>query len=404
MVIAGVVAEYNPFHLGHAHHLEETRRRGATHIVAVMSGQFVQRGEPALLDKWTRARAALSCGADLVLELPLPYAMATAQRFALGAVGLLDALGCVDLLSFGSDCGDLDRLKACIRLLNAPRFPQALGQFLDRGMTFAAARQQAVRELGGAELAATLGRANDILALEYLAALEQLGSAMAPLAIPRRGAGHDADRPQGGFASASCLRQMILEGQEEWQTLVPSRALPLYREAMGRGMGPARLKALERPILAAVRTLTREGVQQLPDLSEGLENRLLKARGAASLEELLGEIKTKRYPLARVRRLVLSAFLQVRGDLALARPPYLRVLGANRRGFEVLSRAKDTAQLPLDHSLARLSRRVPEAQVYLQTEALAGDLWALALPKVGPAGLEYTHPPVFLREEDGGPQ
>ena len=207
MVIAGVVAEYNPFHLGHAHHLEETRRRGATHIVAVMSGQFVQRGEPALLDKWTRARAALSCGADLVLELPLPYAMATAQRFALGAVGLLDALGCVDLLSFGSDCGDLDRLKACIRLLNDPRFPQALGQFLDRGMTFAAARQQAVRELGGAELAATLGRANDILALEYLAALEQLGSAMAPLAIPRRERATTRTGPRGALpAPPACGR------------------------------------------------------------------------------------------------------------------------------------------------------------------------------------------------------
>ena len=400
MVVAGVIAEYNPFHLGHAHHLRETRRRGATHIVAVMSGHFVQRGEPALLDKWTRTQAALLGGADLVLELPLPYAMATAQRFAFGAVAALDALGCVDLLSFGSECADLQLLQAGERLLQGEEIRPHLAGFFAQGYPFPKARQLAAQALGQEELIPLLTKANDILAMEYLAQLKKVGSSIEPLAIPRMGAGHDACTPSGGFASASWLREQITGGQP-WAEMVPPQAAALYSQALEDGRGPVTLKALEKPILTTMRCLTPQGVQDLPDLSEGLENRLLAARGACSLEELFGQIKTKRYPLARIRRLVLSAFLGIPEGLSSQRPPYLQVLGANERGFQLLSRAKGTATVPLSHSLAKLERQGSTAQKVAALQAHSGDLWALGLPKVGPTGLEYTHPPVFLRGEKG---
>lgn len=399
MKITGVIAEYNPFHYGHAHQLREARKQGATHIVAVMGGDFLQRGAPALADKRVRARAALSCGADLVLELPLPYACATAERFAFGGVAVLQGLGCVDALSFGSESGDLEALARTAALLDDPRLPLALAPLLDQGMTFAAARQRAVEELGGREAAALLGRPNDILAVEYLRQLERLGCSIRPETVLRQGAGHDAQtlaplewegRPVR-VASAAALRRQAEAG--DWQGMalsMPRESWELFREAarQGKQANPARL---ELPLLARLRAMSLEEIRRLPDLSEGLEHRILAAvKAGTSLEGVLAGVKTKRYPRARLQRILLSAWLGLEEGMNGEPPPYLRVLGMNPRGEEILSRAKRRARLPVSASLARLEETGPRAARFARLEARSVDLYQLLTPSVGPCGTDYT--------------
>lgn len=212
MKVAGIVAEYNPFHNGHAHQIERTRAAdngcGATHVVAVMSGHFVQRGEPALLPKADRVKAALRGGVDLVLELPVPWCLSSAEGFAFGAVSLLDALGCVDVLSFGSECGDLQALEQAADVLASPRFADLLAYHLEGGLPFPEARQKAAAELRGG-VAALFESPNNTLGIEYIKALRRLTSGMAPFTVRRFGAGHDARLPAGDMASATFLRSLI---------------------------------------------------------------------------------------------------------------------------------------------------------------------------------------------------
>ena len=387
MRVAGIVAEYNPFHNGHRYQIEATRRAGAECVVAVLSGNFVQRGEPALRDKFTRAKAALSCGVDLVLELPLPFAAAGAQRFARGAVALLDALGCVDTLSFGSECGALPPLLQAWLALEDERVRARLRALLKEGQPFAAARQQAVGELFGEDAGALLRQPNNILALEYLGALGSLGSKIEPFTVPRKGAGHDSGAPVGAFASASALRALaVKQGVSALSPYVPAEALACYRGAPVCAPG-----ALELPLLSRLRALAPGELRALPELSEGLEHRLYKAaRQARDLGELYALVKSKRYSHARVRRLALAAFLGVRDEDGALPPPYIRVLGYTPAGKELLTAS--SAALPVGASLRRLQALGGRAQRLALLEAAAGDQYALLCSPRGECGLDYTHP------------
>lgn len=392
--IGGVVAEYNPFHNGHRYQLEALRQAGATHVVAVMSGNFVQRGEPALLDKWTRAEAALLSGADLVVELPLPYGAATAERFAFGAVSLLDGLGCVELLGFGCESGQVESLWRGAEAVEDPAVYEAVREKMAGGRPFAAAREEAVWERYG-DAADCLRQPNDILAVEYLRKLRQLGSTIQPVAVRRQGAGHDSPEAGEGFASASALRGRWAGGLAQLSPYLPPQTLPLYHRAQGEGrvVDRERWQWME---LSGLRARTQEELSLGADLSEGLENRLYAAtRQAGTLEELYDLCKTKRYSHARVRRVALAAFLGVDGELCRLPPPYLRVLGFNGRGREIL--AGKTARLPLSHSLARLEQLGGDSARFARLEARAGDQYALALKTPRPCGWEYTQKPVILR-------
>lgn len=392
-MVAGIVAEYNPFHNGHAYLIQEARKAGATHIVAVMSGNFVQRGEPACMPKVVRANAAIAAGADLVLELPLPYAMATAERFAFGAISLLVSLGCVNMLAFGSECGNLKLLEEAAKAVSSPYCHTYTRHLLESGIPYAQARQEAVSLLYGPKIAEVLSDPNNILGVEYLRQLSQLPeNSIRPFTIERQGPSHDSPDQQEGLSSASRLRELLAqEDFEQWESLVPEASMRIYQSAIQSGLAPFSLSRLENAVLAVLRRMEKTEFASLPDVSEeGLSNRLYDAvRQATSLEELYTLTKTKRYPLSRIRRLVWSAFLGVPSQLMQLSPPYIRVLSFNKKGAEILSLASQSAQLPLSHSLARLEA-LEECKPFTTLEARATDLYSLGLPSVPPCGTDYT--------------
>ena len=382
METAGIVAEYNPFHRGHAWHIAETRRRlgGDAPVVCVMSGHWVQRGECALADKWLRAALALDRGADLVVELPTPWAMASAESFARGAVSLLAATGVVDVLSFGSETGELAPLEEAAAALDAPDYPERLRAALGRGLSFPAARQEAAG-------AACLSAPNNNLGVEYLRSLRALGSTIRPLTVPRQGAGHDGPAA-GGFASASELRRLLRAGRGE--EAAPYLTAPWSGEL-------ADMQHIERAVLARLRTMGEGDWAALPDGggAEGLPSRLAKAaREAVSLEDFYTRAKTRRYPHARLRRLALAAFLGLRAAERPAAPPYVRVLGLGGRGRVLLRRMKDTCPLPVIVKPAQARELDGPALALFQAEARYTDLYGLCFPAPRPCGAEWIHSPV----------
>ena len=382
METAGIVAEYNPFHRGHAWHIAETRRRlgGEAPVVCVMSGHWVQRGECALADKWLRAALALDRGADLVVELPTPWAMASAESFARGAVSLLAATGVVDVLSFGSETGELAPLEEAAAALDAPDYPERLRAALGRGLSFPAARQEAAG-------AACLSAPNNNLGVEYLRSLRALGSTIRPLTVPRQGVGHDGPAA-GGFASASELRRLLRAGRGE--EAAPYLTAPWSGEL-------ADMQHIERAVLARLRTMGEGDWAALPDGggAEGLPSRLAKAaREAVSLEDFYTRAKTRRYPHARLRRLALAAFLDLRAAERPAAPPYVRVLGLGGRGRALLRKMKDTCPLPVIVKPAQARELDGPARTLFESEARYTDLYGLCFPAPRPCGAEWIHSPV----------
>lgn len=384
MKIAGIIAEYNPFHNGHLFHLEKTREAGFSHIAVAMSGPFVQRGETAVLDKWTRARTAVSCGADLVLELPVACALSSAADFARGGVSLLRAAG-AQTLSFGSECGDAGLLAGQARRLDAVESSAPMRAFLKEGMSFPRAREAAWKALYGEEPA--FAAPNDLLAVEYLRAASALAPGMTFLAVGRAGCGHDGDAPSDGFASASFLRSQIDEPYR-CAPYMPKGAFLAMSRLLLEDAAPARMEALERHTLHVLRGMEASGFARLPDVTEGLENRLVRAaRQAGSLAEFYALAKTKRYPLARLRRIACCAVLGIGREEKRRPPAYLRVLALNGRGAQILSAAKKRGAPPIGVNFADLYRLRPEG---LELDLRAQELFALAQPSVPPCGRDFT--------------
>ena len=390
-IVAGIVAEYNPFHNGHAYQIEATRAAGATHIVAVMSGNFTQRGGPACAPKFVRANAAVACGADLILELPLPYAMATAERFAYGALSILGRLGCVDVLSFGSECGNVDLLVKAAEAVLSSYCSEYTKTLLAEGVTYARARQKAVETLYGAEVAEVLSSPNNTLAVEYLRQIILQNLKITPFTVAREGAEHDSNSPSGRMASASHLRNLLdLEAVESLEPFVPSAAMAVYRSAAQAGLMPFASHSLHTSLLSSLRTMDEADFAGLPDLSEGLEHRIYDAvRSSVSVDALLAAVKTKRYPLSRIRRLIWNAYLRTPARLIQVPPPYARVLSFNRRGMELLSDIGTSGTIPVSHSLAKLEQLGGACTEFARFEAKTSDLYALGLPTVQPCGSDY---------------
>ena len=417
MNIAGIAAEYNPFHSGHARHVAETRRTLGEDcaVVAAMSGNFVQRGDCALFDKWRRTRAALEGGIDLVLELPTVWAVSSAERFAWGSASVLENTGMVDTMSFGSECGDVEALKKAAAALDSPDLPAALRPFLEQGLTFAAARQRAAEALAGERIGSLLRRPNNNLGVEYLRALRALGSRIQPMTVLRTGTEHNemAVFVAGGplsreernrlfwerhpVLSATSIRMHLADG--EWDLMEP------YLPAGGREIleeHTLSLPALEKmrwAMLARIRTMTAADWAALPDAggAEGLPWRLEHAgRTCTSMDEFLSLAKTKRYTRARLARLVLWAWLGLTATDVPEKPPYLRVLGCNKRGRELLRAMKRTARVPVLTKPAHARGLDGEGRRLFELEARCTDLYDLCLDPVPAPGREWTTGPVIL--------
>ncbi len=394
MRVAGIIAEYNPFHNGHAIHIDKTREPNggceATHVVAVMSGSFVQRGEPAILTKFDRAKAALAGGVDLVVELPVPWCLSSAEGFAFGAISLLTSLGCVDVLSFGSEAGRIEPLQKAVAVMETPRFSSLLKYQLGLGISFAEAQQKALAEIAGTTAASVLETPNNTLGIEYLKALQACSSSMELFTVQRQGSSHDSMTPIGNTASASYLRT-LLSSDRLLNTLpyMPAGCAAVVSAAADEGRMPTSASALDRAVLSQLRRLSLDDLKTLPMMSEGLENRIYAAiRKASSLTELEESIKTKRYPLTRIRRLIWSAFLGITNELTEKTPPYIRVLAANERGKEILSAAKPT--VPLLYRASQVAKLDENCQRLWELETRATDLHALACPTPRPCGTDHT--------------
>lgn len=395
MKVVGIVAEYNPFHSGHAYQIQQTKAQLGEDcaVVVIMSGNWVQSAYPALLDKWLRSQIALSNGADLIFELPTPWAISSAEAFARGSVALLHATGIVDTLSFGSESGQIESLLKVAHCLNSTDYQEYIVQQLKDGASFAHCRQKVVEHLLGQPFSQILATPNNTLGIEYLRALSHLNSTIIPITIQRMGAEHNSFVTQPSqHLSATQIRKHVLE-----QNLEP--VLPFLSSAAQNILSASpqitntSLFLFERLMLASLRTMPLDNWSLLPDsgVSEGLPNRLYSAAHTArSLDEFYTMVKTKRYAHSRLRRLALWGFLGLTKQHRLQSPPYLRVLGFNALGQTLLSQMKKTAALPIITKPAHIKTLPSAAQALFEAEVQCTDLYDLLSASIPFGGREWT--------------
>lgn len=396
--LAGIIAEYDPFHNGHAWQLQQAKVLGAQRVAVAMSCGLTQRGALPLLPESVRVQAALTCGADLVFALPAPYACSGAECFARAGVQLLAAAGC-DALVFGAETPDAAFLMEAARVLSGAEYRTALKARLAAGArSFAAARQAAVEAVcPGTGLAALLDKPNNNLAVEYCKAILELGASLVPIPLPRQGAGHGQALTETGgqFASASALRTLWQNGGTDAAApYVPAEVLPLYREAFAAGQYTD-LAAAQRCQLALLRSRCAGTAPfaQVRGISEGLEHRLEAAvRSSTTHAELLDSLTTVRYPRARMRRLAMDAALGYSADASPALPPYLHLLGAQKDALPLLK----AAALPVSHSLARLAEQNAPCRAVVDAQLRACDFGALCRKKPEPMGGALRQKIIFL--------
>ncbi len=325
MKICAVVAEFNPFHNGHAYLLEKIRSSGYSHIVVVMSGNYVQRGEAAIFPKDARAKAALQMGANLVIELPTVKVLATAEKYAFSALSVIKKLGNqINALAFGTETENFENLVEIKEILGTELFKKEVKLQLEKGLSFAVCRENAVRNISKSPyIANEIKKPNNILAVEYLKAMDKLGMSLDCLPVKRM-------EVPGKYFSASKLREMIIQENLDFKNYIPEKLdFNTNLKASYFEMG--------REIICKLRSLEKSDFARLPDVSEGLENRIYSAvKKACSLPELLEIAKTKRYAMARIKRIILCAFLGIDSNMASAEIPYIRVIGSDEKGFEIL--------------------------------------------------------------------
>ncbi|HAE52985.1 MAG TPA: nucleotidyltransferase [Ruminococcus sp.] len=387
MKISGMVCEYNPFHNGHLHHIMETRKNGATHIVAVMSGNFVQRGDVAIMDKHTRAKLAVRSGVDLVIELPVQFCLSSAENFAAGAIYLLNSLGAVEELSFGSECGDVGLLLKALDTVEMTAVSKAsvIRSIMEKGYTFPKALNSVINGTDP-EIAYLITQPNNMLAIEYLRALKKLASPIEPFTVERKSAQHDSSQPVDGFASASFIRENIMKRSGGFRI---DRYTPkLWADTIKNDISAGRiasLKNLERVMLYKLRNTSPQEIASVNDVGQGLEYRIFNSRNASSFEELIYTVKTKRYTMARIKRIMLSLLIGIHKEDMNCMPPYGRILAFNDRGREILAYAKNYASIPYAASIAKLSHLSETAGKFAELEEKASDVYGLALDAIGSA-------------------
>ena len=399
MHTVGIVCEYNPFHQGHVYQINKTKQQLGenTTIVCAMSGDFVQRGEAAVFDKFARAEAACRSGADLVVELPLPWCLSSAEGFAFGSVSILSALGC-DILSFGSESANVEALSRIAAFVSDESAQKRIKMLLDADATlsFARARQFAAAEALGEETATMLSEPNDILAIEYLKSIRRIGSVMEPFAVHRIGAAHDSEE-EGKYCSAKLLRSMVKNGEAP-DSFIPEPAMTVFRREMAAGKTPDE-RLLEISLLSRLYRLTSYDFDLLPDAGGGAGRRLYDALwNSGSVEQIIRSASGKRYTAARMRRLLYCAALGICAEDTKGVPPYIRVLALNEKGRAHLSHCRKKTSIPVVNKYNEIRKLGFQAEKVFKICAGAHELYRLACPisKGGEPGEDWRFSPLIV--------
>lgn len=375
MKICAVVAEFNPFHNGHAYLLEKIRSSGYSHIVVVMSGNYVQRGEAAIFPKDARAKAALQMGANLVIELPTVKVLATAEKYAFSALSVIKKLGNqINALAFGTETENFENLVEIKEILGTELFKKEVKLQLEKGFSFAVCRENAVRNISKKPcIANEIKNPNNILAVEYLKAMDKLGMSLDCLPVKRM-------EVPGKYFSASKLRERIIQENLDFKNYIPEKLnFNINLKASYFEMGGE--------IICKLRSLEKSDFARLPDVSEGLENRIRSAvKKACSLPELLEFAKTKRYAMARIKRIILCAFLGIDSNMASAEIPYVRVLGSDKKGFEILKNVDS----PVVTRYSDVLKLGSDAQNFFELENKFTNIYYSLTKKILPCEKEKT--------------
>lgn len=365
----GVICEYNPFHEGHKYQLKIHKNEfSADGVVCLMSGNFVQRGAPAIFDKWTRAKQAVEGGADLVLELPTVYATQSAMRFAKGAVHLMDSLGVIDFLSFGSECGNIQQLADASAIIFSEEFSFHVARESKNGVSFPKARSNALKKFYPDIDATIIETPNNILALEYLNALKIIDSKILPVTIKRN------DK----FLPASEIRSKIESGEIKTQNM------------------PIDKNIFDSIVSYRFRQETGKNLEKIADMSEGLHNRFLKyVKTTYGAEDLAEHVKSKRYTRTRINRIIINTLLGITNKDTSLSPQYARVLAFNERGTEILKEMSKRSKVPIITKMADAKPSNPDFHRMLEIDILATDIYAL-LTENKQAGLDFKTSPYAL--------
>ncbi|HZK87956.1 MAG TPA: nucleotidyltransferase, partial [Anaerovoracaceae bacterium] len=382
MKVLGIIAEYNPFHNGHLYHLRESKKNiGADFVIAVMSGNFVQRGEPALINKWERAKVAVENGIDLVIELPVAFACNNSELFARGAVEILNGLGCVTHLSFGSEEGTLDNLKLIASVLAAENeaFKEALKENLQAGSSFAKARERAVNSATGINFSEIIKGSNNILAIEYLKQLELTKSNIIPVTLKRKGPAYNDKGSSGDFASATLIRD-ILKTKGDVRFYVPEITL----DSINKQKQLLYLEDFSQVIFSKLLQFANNELKEIYSVSEGLENRIKnQIRKSDDIQKLIESVISKRYTESRMKRVLIHSLLNLDkykfNEIINNKVNYCRVLGFSRNGAKLLRLIKkeELNDLPVITNINKEIDTQDKMWLLMNYDVLSSDLYNL---------------------------
>lgn len=399
--ILGIVSEYNPFHFGHLYQLQESKKIvNPDYIVAVMSGNFVERGNVAIIDKWSRSEMALKNGIDLVIELPLLYSISSAENFALGAIKILDSLKMDTTLSFGSECGNLSTLEQIANVLySEPKeYLSILNHKLSSGVSFPKAREHALLMYLNdiRKFANVLDEPNNILGIEYLKAMQNQKSKLKAITIKRKGEQYNSFSLDPKFSSATAIRHGLLNNIDI-KSCVPEVSYQILKEKKEKNQMIFGINTFEQAILYKLRCMTLEDIAMLPDVTEGLENKIKKAVNSCNdLTTLISMIKSKRYTLTRINRILLYALLNItKKDMqsSYKATPYIRVLGVNAKGKELLSKiSKNNPKANIITSPKKFTETNKNKILanMLEKDMFASNIYTLGYTSGSKANLDFT--------------
>lgn len=406
--VLGIVSEYNPFHNGHILHLKKSlEMTKADFTIAIMSGNFTQRGDTSLIDKWAKTEMALKQGIDLVIELPTLYAISSAENFADGAVKILNSLGIIDYISFGSEIGEIKPLDDVATVLSKePKdFSEILKRQLRSGLSYPKAREIAIQMYFGTSPIYTeaLQNPNNILGIEYLKALKRSKSNITPITIKRNYNNYNSNDVKSGVASATAIRTMIMQ-KKNIHTVVPYETYEIVERLTEEEKIVPSLKVFEKEIIYNLRKMTITEIANLADVTEGLENKIKQASNMTNnLEELIQKIKSKRYTETRIRRILLYSLLNItKKDMTISKKvmPYIRVLGFNKHGKRIISAiAENNPKIKIIVSVKKFldTNRDMNLQSMMMKDILATNIYTLGFKNNPLGNLDYTHKVLEIR-------